>query len=139
MIKLKKSALLVTTTLAAFTLLASPVQADEAADLDKQVATMDKQSTEVDDVKPMLEEVSRKTGVPQEKLEKQHRETKMGAGSLYIANTLAKKTGKSFEEIAAARQNGNGWGKVAKDNGVKLGPLVSEAKKNGKATAREGR
>ncbi len=130
MIKQTKISVLLTSAFAAFTLLASPVQADDAADLDKQVAAMDKQSTEVKDDRPMLEEVSKKTGVPTEQLEKQQRETKMGAGSLFIANTLAKKTGKSFEEIVAARgKKGNGWGKVAKDNGVKLGPLMSDAKK----------
>jgi hypothetical protein len=114
----------------ALSFLISPIQADEVADLDKHVKALDKNTATATDKKPDLNEVSKKTGVPSKQLEKQQRETKLGAGSLFIANTLAKKTGKSFDEIVAEHKSGGrGWGKVAKDNGVKLGPLVSEAKK----------
>jgi len=114
-----------------------PILADEAADLDKQVEQIDQVVPEpaapkevVESVsEETLQEVSKKTRVPVEKLEKQQAQTKMGSGSLYIANVIAAKSGKSFEEIAAAKKSGKGWGQIAKDNGVKLGPLVSETKK----------
>jgi len=113
-------------------LLAAPpvlLSADEADDLDKQVEQIDKSAKESKTPNDVLAEVSRKTGVSTEQLEKQQRETKMGAGSLFIANTLAKETGKSFEEINAARKSGKGWGKIAKENNVKMGTLMSESRK----------
>jgi len=106
-----------------------PVSAEQADDLDKHVEQIDKTAVEPNAADEALDEISRKTGVPKRLLVKQQRDTKMGAGSLYIANTLAKESGKSFEEICAARKSGHGWGKIAKENNVKLGPLVSEARK----------
>lgn len=126
--KLKKLSLLLALALGTTV----PVMADDASDLDKQVELIDKAEKAAKEAKPSreaLEDLSERTHVPVAKLEKQHAETKMGTGSLYIANTLAEKSGKSFDEIVAAKRAGAGWGKIAKDNGVKLGPLVSEAKK----------
>lgn len=106
-----------------------PVRADEAADLDKQVEAIDKTDQEAAVPEQPLGEVSRKTGVPEKKLKEQKAKTKLNSGGLYIANTLAAKTGKSFDEIMAQKNSGKGWGQIAKENNVKLGPLMKDAKK----------
>jgi hypothetical protein len=105
-----------------------PVRADEAVDLDKQVEVIDKTDQQAPQPEQPLTEVSRKTGVPEKKLKEQKAKTKLNSGGLYIANTLAAKTGKSFDEIMAQKNGGKGWGQIAKENNVKLGPLMKEAK-----------
>ncbi len=109
--------------------LLAPVRADDAADLEKQVELIDKAAQESTQPDAALAAVAKKTRVPEKQLKEQQAKTKLNPGGLYIANTLAAKTGKSFEEIMAAKNSGKGWGQIAKENNVKLGPLVSEAKK----------
>ncbi|MDQ3119988.1 MAG: hypothetical protein M3Q89_10545, partial [Verrucomicrobiota bacterium] len=58
-------------------------------------------------------------------LEEQRARTNLGYGGLMIANTLSRETGRSFDEIVAMKQSGVGWGRIAQENGVKLGPIVS--------------
>lgn len=107
----------------------APIRADEAADLDKQVELIDQTAQESNQPDTALAAVAKKTRVPEKQLKEQQAKTKLNPGGLYIANTLAAKSGKSFDEIMAARNSGKGWGQIAKENNVKLGPLVSEAKK----------
>ena len=107
----------------------APVRADEATDLDKQVELIDKNAQQTAQPDQALGEVAKKTGIPEKQLKEQQAKTKLNSGGLYIANTLAAKTGKSFDQIMAEKNSGKGWGKIAKDNNVKLGPLVSDAKK----------
>lgn len=109
--------------------LLAPVRADEAADLDKQVEIIDKTAQESNQPEAALAEVAKKTRIPEKQLKEQQTKTKLNPGGLYIANTLAAKTGKSFDEIMAAKNSGKGWGQIAKENNVKLGPLVSATKK----------
>ena len=63
----------------------------------------------------------------------QRDQTGLGYGGLFIANSLASATGKSFDEIAALKASGHGWGWIAKQNNVKLGPIVSRAHHANKA------
>ena len=69
--------------------------------------------------------VSREFDVPVEVLEEQRTRTQLGYGGLMIANSLARETGRSFDEIVAMKQSGMGWGRIAQENRVKLGPIVS--------------
>ena len=69
--------------------------------------------------------VSREFGVPVDLLEQQRTRTQLGYGGLMIANALARETGRSFDDIVAMKQSGMGWGRIAQENGVKLGPIVS--------------
>jgi len=109
-------------------LLGTPVYSDEAQDLDGQVERIDKTAKGKKVTQAELETVSRATKVPVPELKRQQSKTGMGAGSLMIANSLAAKTGQSFDDIMAARSSGRGWGQIAKDNNVKLGPLMKQAK-----------
>jgi hypothetical protein len=76
----------------------------------------------------VLAAISRETGVPITDLEAQQDRTRLGYGGLFIANSLASSTGKTFDEIAALKASGHGWGWIAKQNNVKLGPIVSSAR-----------
>lgn len=69
--------------------------------------------------------VSQEFGVPATVLDEQRDRTHLGYGGLMIANALATETGRSFDEIVAMKTNGYGWGRIARENGVKFGPIVS--------------
>ena len=69
--------------------------------------------------------IAREFGVPVTVLEEQRTQTSLGYGGLMIANALARETGRPFDEIVAMKQSGMGWGRIAQENGVKLGPIVS--------------
>lgn len=106
--------------------------ADAKTELEKSVAALDKA-----DLKPegprVLEGISKDTGVPVKTLTEQREKTKLGFGGLFIANALAKETGKTFDQIVALHKDGKGWGQIAKENNVKLGTIVSQAKRAEKA------
>jgi hypothetical protein len=48
---------------------------------------------------------------------------------------LSNATGQSFDNIVALHRLGQGWGKIAHNNGLNLGKLVSNANRSAKATA----
>jgi len=82
-----------------------------------------------------LDRISAETGVPVATLQAERASTGLGWGSLEKAHLLANATGQSFDSIVAQHQAGQGWGKIAHDNGLNLGRLVSGAHRSSKATA----
>jgi hypothetical protein len=81
-----------------------------------------------------LDRMSAATGVPVETLQAERASTGLGWGSLENAHLLANATGQSFDSIVAQHQAGEGWGKIAHDNGLNLGRLVSDAHRSSQAT-----
>lgn len=81
-----------------------------------------------------LERISAATGVPTATLQAERESTGLGWGGLEKAHLLANATGQSFDDIAALHQSGQGWGKIAHDNGLNLGRLVSNANRSSQAT-----
>ena len=81
-----------------------------------------------------LDRISAATGVPVATLQTERASTGLGWGSLEKAHLLANATGQSFDNIVALHQGGQGWGKIAHDNGLKLGTLVSNANRSSNAT-----
>ena len=69
--------------------------------------------------------IVREFDVAEDVIEEQRTRTGLGYGGLMIANALARETGRSFDDIVAMKQSGMGWGRIAQENGVKLGPIVS--------------
>ena len=110
--------------LAAFLTFTSSVFADDYMVLDQRAEHFDQWQDRVDGTygNPVI---SREFGVPVTVLEEQQSRTQLGYGGLMIANGLATETGRSFDEIVAMKQSGMGWGRIAQENGVKLGPIVS--------------
>ena len=81
-----------------------------------------------------LERISAATGVPTATLQAERESTGLGWGGLEKAHLLANASGQSFDDIAALHQSGQGWGKIAHDNGLNLGRLVSNANRSSQAT-----
>lgn len=117
--------------------LTGALAADEIGDLNKAVFDLNRAGRLGSPEKPLVD-IARKTGVPVETLKTQKARYQLGHGELFIANALAAKTGKTFDEIIAERRAGKGWGKLAHENNLKLGPLVSELKQAHHATGAGG-
>jgi hypothetical protein len=82
-----------------------------------------------------VDRISAATGVPVATLQAERASTGLGWGSLENAHLLANASGQSFDNIVAAHQSGQGWGKIARNNGLNLGTLVSNAHRSSNATA----
>ena len=82
-----------------------------------------------------LDRISAATGIPVATLQAERASTGLGWGGLEKAHLLANATGQSFDAIVALHQGGQGWGKIAHDNGLNLGRLVSNANRSSQATA----
>ena len=80
-----------------------------------------------------LDRISAATGVPVATLQAERASTGLGWGSLEKAHLLANATGQSFDNVVALHQSGQGWGKIAHNNGLKLGTLVSNAHRSSNA------
>jgi hypothetical protein len=115
--------------LAAFLSLgAAVVNADDIVILERTASDFDTWGSRPDGRERVLTAISRETGVPITTLEMQRNNSRLGYGGLFIANSLASATGQTFDEIAALKASGHGWGWIAKQNNVKLGPIVSRAR-----------
>lgn len=80
-----------------------------------------------------LDRISTETGVPVATLQTERASSGLGWGSLENAHLLANASGQSFDSIVALHQSGEGWGKIAHDNGLNLGKLVSDAHRSSHA------
>ncbi len=80
-----------------------------------------------------INRISTETGVPVATLQAERASTGLGWGGLEKAHLLANATGQSFDNIVAMHKNGEGWGKIAHDNGLNLGKMVSNARHSGNA------
>src|SRR5437868_4359232 len=81
-----------------------------------------------------LTRISNETGVPVATLQAERASTGLGWGGLEKAHLLANASGQSFDSIVALHQSGEGWGKIAHDNGLNLGHIVSNAHRSSQAT-----
>jgi hypothetical protein len=82
-----------------------------------------------------LTRISDETGVPVDTLQAERASTGLGYGELETAHLLANESGQSFDDIVAMHQAGEGWGKIAHDNGLNLGRIVSNAHRSGQAAS----
>ncbi len=105
-------------------------RADDKSDLERSVAALDAVGKDPADHGRVFASISKDTSVPVPTLEKQKADSNLGFGGLFIANKLASATGKTFDQIVAEHKAGQGWGEIAKANNLKLGSLVSAAKKS---------
>ena len=79
--------------------------------------------------------ISSQTGVPVATLQSERATTGLGWGELEKAHLLANASGKSFDSIVAMHKAGEGWGKIAHQNGLNLGRIVSSAHRSDRAAA----
>lgn len=81
-----------------------------------------------------VDRISAATGVPIATLQAERASTGLGWGSLEKAHLLANASGQSFDNVVALHRSGQGWGKIARNNGLNLGTLVSNAHRSSNAT-----
>ena len=116
-------------TLAALLILGAAIaRADDVVILERSASDFDTWGATPNGREQVLSAISRDTGVPVTTLEEQRNRTRLGYGGLFIANSLASATGQTFDQIAALKASGHGWGWIAKQNNVKLGPIISRAR-----------
>jgi hypothetical protein len=82
-----------------------------------------------------LDRISAATGIPVQTLQAERASTGLGWGGIEKAHLLANATGQSFDNIVALHQSGHGWGRIAHDNGLNLGRLVSNANRSSRAAS----
>ena len=92
-----------------------------AASLTQTVANINSDAQKEGGPAKVLESISKSTGVPVATLEKEKTRTGLSYGDIFAAHTVAKVSGKSFDEIAALKKKGEPWDKIASDNGVETG------------------
>jgi len=80
-----------------------------------------------------LTRISDETDVPVDTLQAERASTGLGYGELENAHLLANASGQSFDDIVAMHQAGEGWGKIAHDNGLNFGRIVSDAHRSSHA------
>ena len=80
-----------------------------------------------------VDRISAETGIPVATLQAERASTGLGWGGLEKAHLLANASGQSFDSIVAAHKAGEGWGKIAHDNGLNLGKVVSGARRSSHA------
>jgi hypothetical protein len=81
-----------------------------------------------------LDRISAASGVPVATLQAERGSTGLGWGSVEKAHLLANASGQSFDDVVALHRSGQGWGKIARNNGLNLGTLVSNAHRSSNAT-----
>ena len=82
-----------------------------------------------------LDRISAATGVSAQTLQAERASTGLGWGGIEKAHLLANASGQSFDNVVALHQSGQGWGKIAHDNGLNLGRLVSNANRSSQAAS----
>ncbi len=110
----------------------------EVQKLQKQAARLDDEAKQSAGNQAVFESLSKQLKIPAATLEAEQKSTNFGFGQLFIANSLAQASGKTFDQIAQEFKSGKGWGEIAKANNVKLGKVVSSAKRAGNEL-RDGR
>src|SRR5947207_7342211 len=82
-----------------------------------------------------LDRISTATGVSAQTLQAERASTGLGWGGIEKAHLLANASGQSFDNVVALHQSGQGWGKIAHDNGLNLGRLVITPNRSSQASA----
>ena len=101
--------------------------------LEREARKLDREAAQAQGEDRVLARMSEELGIPVETLKQQKESSKLGFGDLFIADSLAKATNKTFEELLAEFQGGKGWGRIANENNVRLGEIISQAKRNANA------
>jgi hypothetical protein len=116
--------------LAAFTAFALPVdQSKDVQEMQKQANNLDDEAHQMQGHEAIYQSLSKQLNIPVETLQAQQKSANFGFGQLFIANSLASATGKTFDQISQEFKSGQGWGEIAKANNVNLGKTISNLKR----------
>ena len=101
-----------------------------AATLSQTIASINADAKK--DPAKALQSISASTKVPVATLEKEKaKHANFSYGDLFAAHTIAKSSGKSFEEVAALKAKGDTWDKIAESLGMSLDPKKKTAQAPG--------
>ena len=89
-----------------------------AASLSQTIASINSDAQKEGGPAKVLASIAKSTGVPVATLEKEKTTTGLSYGDIYAAHTVAKASGKSFNDIVALKKKGDSWDKIAADNGL---------------------
>lgn len=107
--------------------------AEPAAPLDDHAKAINRAAATPEGRERVVEHLSKELNVPPATLRAQREQSKLGWGELSIAHRLSQKTRVPVDQLIAEHKSGRGWGAIAKEHNVKLGPVVSELKKSDQA------
>lgn len=93
----------------------------EAATIKQTIASINADASKPGGPERVVKSIAKSTGVPAATLEKQKAKTGLSYGDVFAAHSIARASGKSFDQIAALKVKGQSWDKIAEDNNVSLG------------------
>jgi hypothetical protein len=105
-------------------------QSKNLKEMQKQATRLDKSSNQGQEA--VFNSLSQQLNVPVDTLKAQQTNTKFSPGQLFIANSLAASSGKTFDQLAQEFKSGKGWGEIAKEDNLNLGKVVSDLKRANK-------
>jgi hypothetical protein len=101
---------------------------DTEKDLKDAARKIDKAAASPEGAQKVTKSLSEKFIVPPATI-REFRAQKMGYGEIGILLALSQATGKAPSQLLQRFKSGEGWGKIAKSEGVKLGSVISAVEK----------
>jgi hypothetical protein len=105
-------------------------QSKNLKEMQKQATRLDKSSNQGQET--VFNSLSQQLNIPVDTLKAQQTSTNFSPGQLFIANSLAAASGKTFDQMAQEFKSGKGWGEIAKQDNLNLGKVVSDLKRANK-------
>ena len=92
-----------------------------APTIKQTIASINAEASEPEGAAKVVKSISKSTGVPAATLESQKASTGLTYGDIFAAHSIAKASGKTFDQIASLKVKGQTWDRIAEDNNVSLG------------------
>jgi hypothetical protein len=89
-----------------------------------RAASIERASTAPDGFRVVVGHLSRELGLGVDILRAQRLQTNLDWGSIYIANRLAKESGRSFEDVVAEHRGGKAWEDIGRAHKVDVDKLA---------------
>lgn len=102
----------------------------QAATIKQTIVSINADASKPGGPERVVKSISKSTGVPAATLEKQKAKTGMTYGDIFAAHSIAKASGKNFDQIAALKAKGQSWDQIADANNVSLGGQKKVATKD---------
>ncbi|HEV2839769.1 MAG TPA: hypothetical protein VGW39_00445 [Chthoniobacterales bacterium] len=93
----------------------------QAATIKQTIASINADASKPGGPETVLKSISKSTGVPAATLASQKAKTGLSYGDIFAAHSIAKASGKTFDQIAALKAKGQSWDKIAEENNVSIG------------------
>lgn len=108
---------------------ASPAWSADPSTLAERAASIERASTAPDGFRVVVGHLSRELGLGVDVLRAQRLRTSLDWGAIFIANRLAKESGRTFEDVVAEHRSGKPWEQIGREHKVDLDKLTSAVQK----------